>query len=371
MRLQRVLVKMKFGPLITVTNTNAQLLSEKKELFQWSQLPPIPDSIGFAGSFAGVANDALIVAGGSNFPNGGTPWNGGIKTWYKKIFVLEKPDATWKEAGELPFPLGYGVSISTKKGLIIIGGSNEKEHVANVFLLQYVNGKVKINNLPSLPFPLANSSGALVGDKIYVAGGLTTPSSSVTQYAFLSFDLNEKNASWKQLPPWPGPSRMMAVAGAYKDCFYLFSGGQLADGKREYLTDAYSFSEKEGWKKLTDLPFPVVAAPSPAFSVHKNELILLGGDTGKDAAQAATLKEKHPGFSDKILKYHLHKDEWSVVGDIFTEKKKDSVEHPNHSIWAPVTTMLVVWKDKIVLPGGEVRPGARTPNVLVATPVDQ
>jgi N-acetylneuraminic acid mutarotase len=210
-----------------------------------------------------------------------------------------------------------------------------------------------------------------VGDKIYIAGGLTTPSSLFTQYVFLSFDLKEKKASWEQLPAWPGPSRMMAVAGAYKDCFYLFSGGQLTDGKREYLRDAYSFSETKGWQKLNDLPFPVVAAPSLAFSIQKNELIIMGGDSGKDAAQAATLREKHPGFSDKILKYQLNKDEWSGVGNIFTDKKKDSIEHPNRSIWAPVTTTLVIWKDKIVLPGGEVRPGTRTPNVLVATPVDQ
>ncbi len=154
----------------------------------------------------------------------------------------------------------------------------------------------------------------------------------------------------------------------YKDCFYLFSGGQLTDGKREYLRDAYSFSEKEGWKKINDLPFPVAAAPSPAFSIQKNELIIMGGDSGKDATQAATFKEKHPGFSNKILKYHLQKDEWSIAGHIFTEKKNDFIGHPNHSIWAPVTTTLVVWKDKIVIPGGEVRPGTRTPNVLVATP---
>jgi N-acetylneuraminic acid mutarotase len=241
--------------------------------------------------------------------------------------------------------------------------------VANVFLLQYINGNIKIENLPSLPFPLANSCGALVGDKIYVAGGLTAPSSLFTQYVFLSFDLNEKNTAWKQLPHWPGPSRMMAVAGAYEDCFYLFSGGQLTDGKREYLRDAYSFSETNGWKKLKGLPFPVAAAPSPAFS-FQNELIIMGGDTGKDAAQAATLREKHPGFSDKILTYQVKKDEWLVAGDIFTEKKKDSIEHPNRSVWAPVTTTLVVWKNKIVLPGGEVRPGTRTPNVLIATPVD-
>ena len=39
-------------------------------------LPDLPDSIGVAGPFVGVHNDALIVAGGANFPvpAGGDLW---------------------------------------------------------------------------------------------------------------------------------------------------------------------------------------------------------------------------------------------------------------------------------------------------------
>lgn len=354
--------------LITAGDVYAQLSPAKQQLFQWETLPSIPDSIGFAGSFAGVADDVLIVAGGSNFPNGGTPWNGGLKKWYDKIFVLEKPGTKWKLAGSLPFPLGYGVSVSTKEGLLLIGGNNEKGHVSNVFLLHYRKGKVEIENLPSLPFPLANSCGALVKDKIFVAGGLTSPSSLSAEHTFLRFDLTQKNYPWKQLQSWPGPARFLAISGAHEDRFFLFSGAQLVDGKRVYLTDAYSFSEKGGWDKLSDLPQGVVAAPSPAFNFSQTDLIIFGGDTGENVAQAAILQQKHPGFSDKILRYNIDKNSWSIAGEVFTNKKDDFIETPNHSIWAPVTTPLVIWRDKIILAGGEVRPGTRTPNVLVAKP---
>jgi N-acetylneuraminic acid mutarotase len=47
--------------------------------FSWGELPRIPDKFGFAGSFAGTANNALIVAGGANFPDGGAPWTGSKK----------------------------------------------------------------------------------------------------------------------------------------------------------------------------------------------------------------------------------------------------------------------------------------------------
>ena len=199
-----------------------------------------------------------------------------------------------------------------------------------------------------------------------IAGGLSNPASTTTEHAFLCLDLKNLEGGWKELPAWPGPSRMLAIAGANKDRFYLFSGTQVVDGKRVYLKDAYSYQEKTGWQKLANLPHPVVAAPSPAFNDPGKALYIFGGDTGKDAAEAAVLRERHPGFSKEILCYEPSKGVWSVAGEIYTQKKKDAVERPNNSIWAPVTTTLAVWKHMIVIAGGEVRPGTRTPNVLIA-----
>ena len=61
----------------------------------WQKIAVIPssgnneNSLGFAGAINGVNNDVLIVAGGSNFPDG-KPWEGGKKSYSDKIFVLEK-----------------------------------------------------------------------------------------------------------------------------------------------------------------------------------------------------------------------------------------------------------------------------------------
>src|SRR4051794_9202194 len=41
----------------------------------WTQLPSLPDPEGFASAFAGVSHDALLVAGGANFPDK-RPWDG-------------------------------------------------------------------------------------------------------------------------------------------------------------------------------------------------------------------------------------------------------------------------------------------------------
>jgi len=69
----------------------------------------------------GVSNGALLVAGGANFP-GKKPWEGGAKVWYDTVYVLESPSAKWQVAGNLPRPLGYGVSVTHNGGLICAGG---------------------------------------------------------------------------------------------------------------------------------------------------------------------------------------------------------------------------------------------------------
>ncbi|MCH5686912.1 hypothetical protein LWM68_23160 [Niabella sp. W65] len=50
----------------------------------------MPDKVGFAGAYAGVSNDHLIVAGGSQFPEGTRPWSGGVKSWNDKIMAMDK-----------------------------------------------------------------------------------------------------------------------------------------------------------------------------------------------------------------------------------------------------------------------------------------
>ena len=82
------------------------------EALQWSTLPALPDKHGFAAPFAGVSGDALIVAGGANFPDG-YPWDGGKKVFHDRIFVLSAPDGSWQVSEtRLPAPVGYGVSVT-------------------------------------------------------------------------------------------------------------------------------------------------------------------------------------------------------------------------------------------------------------------
>lgn len=341
-----------------------------KNHLNWGTLSPIPDPVGFAGSFVGVSNNALIVAGGANFPGGGAPWDGATKRWSDAIFALDQPQGKWKKVGSLPYPLGYGGTVTWRHQLIIIGGSNEDGHLSKVSALTYQDGKVTVEELPALPFSIANTAAVLCGDIVYVAGGIRKPDSETAEQNFWALDLSTAERRWKVLPAWSGPSRMLNILGSDNKSVFLFSGVELVGGKRKYLKDAYAYCKDLGWKKLADLPESVAAAPGPAVTIS-DKLLVFGGDNGLLAAEASSLKEKHPGFSNRIMSYDIANDAWFTDGAIPTDKKPDAIVNPNGSLWSPVTTTLTLWNGKIVIPGGEVRPATRTPNVLFATPAQK
>lgn len=349
---------------MSITGCIAQ---EDKIDLAWSKLPNIPDNIGFAGSFAGVADGALIVAGGANFPDGGAPWTGSAKAWTDQVFILKSAKDKWIVSEKLPIKLGYGASVNWNNSLIILGGSNEQGHQQKVYKLNYVNEKLMIENLPDLPTTIANTSAVLLNNTIYIMGGIVTADAKTATTNFWALDLSNPTAKWEVLPSWPGPSRMLSVAGSDGKAVYLLSGVELVDGQRKYLKDAYKYVPNRGWEQIQDLPGAVAAAPSPAYFSHQ-QLLVFGGDDGVLAPKGAELKENHPGFSKQILAYHTLQNKWVSDAEVFTEKKADAVKNPNGSTWSPVTTTFTLWNGNVVLPGGEVRPATRTPNVLIARP---
>ena len=64
---------------------------ENKDILEWSEETAIPNEIGLNGSYSGIHNDVLIIAGGANFPDQPV-WEGGKKHWHDEIYVLEKKE---------------------------------------------------------------------------------------------------------------------------------------------------------------------------------------------------------------------------------------------------------------------------------------
>src|SRR5690554_1290405 len=141
-------------------------------------LPTAPgeaDQLGLAGVGGGIHNNALLIAGGANFPDL-MPWEGGIKKYWSHIYVLFKKDGQayeWNdETFELPNPLAYSASATTDNGILLIGGENEDGIQSSVYLLRWDASSQKAITLPtpSLPLPLTNAVAAVLGNRVYLAG---------------------------------------------------------------------------------------------------------------------------------------------------------------------------------------------------------
>jgi N-acetylneuraminate epimerase len=313
-----------------------------------ADLPPLQVKEGFAGTFAGVSGGAMLVCGGANFPDK-KPWEGGVKVWTDAVYVLDKPTGQWAVAGKLPRPLGYGVSVAHAGGVVCVGGSNAKGHHADAFMLKWNAGRLTTTELPPLPKAVANGCGALVGDVLYVAGGIEAPDAKTASADVCRIDLSTKAPKWETVPDFPGGGRMLASAAGFDGAFWLVGGVELVRGKddkpdRTYLTDAYRYDAKAGWKRIADLPHAVAAAPSP-MPTDSSGFFVVGCDDGK---QWATAPEKHRGFNPTVLKYNTKADQWGTAGEVRAPR---------------VTVPCVRWADAWVLPSGEVRPGVRSPDV--------
>jgi N-acetylneuraminic acid mutarotase len=317
--------------------------------FTWETLPALPDKEGFAGAFAGVSQGVLLVAGGANFPDR-MPWEGGDKVWYDSVLVLRDPKGTWEKVAKLSKPIGYGVSLTDDRGLICLGGGDAAENFKEVCRLEWINGRVEVKLLPSLPKSTALMSGVISGRKLYILGGVEKPTDAVALADCWMLNLDRLDQGWQTLPSFPGKPRILATMGTVNDSVFVFSGAALrrgADGKvtRDWLKDAWKFTITEGWQQLRDLPRVSVAAPSPA-PIREGQFLVLGGDDGSLVHFEPI--HKHPGFPRDILAYDWKNDSWSVRGTL---------------PFSLVTTPCVKWHERILIPGGEARPGKRSPQI--------
>jgi N-acetylneuraminic acid mutarotase len=319
-------------------------------------LPAVPDVHGFAGAFAGVTSGHLVAGGGANFPEG-EPWNGGRKVWHDRVFALDlaTSGAAWREIGRLPRPNGYGVSLTLPEGVLLIGGGDATRNVADVWLMTLTHARPSFQELPALPLPLAQMTGALAGRRVHLVGGIETPDAIAASAQHWVLDLDKRESGWHRFPDLPARGRILATAAAVIDTFYVLGGCALApdrSGKpaRTYLRDAWKFSAGK-WTRLADVPRASAAAASPA-PVADGSLFVLSGDDGAQNGLASLAN--HQGFTNRILRYDTTRDTWERAGEL--------------EIPPPVTLPTAPWRNGFLLFNGEVRPGIRTNQVFLFLP---
>jgi SSS family solute:Na+ symporter len=365
------------------------IAQDDSTLFEWSEEQALPNSVGLNGAFIGKHNDALIFAGGTNFPKKPV-WEGGQKKWNNSIYILTKNNgkSTWKKAKKnLPKTLANGAAISTEQGLLCIGGDNEDGTYSDVFLLKWENDDIVIKELPSLPQPLSSMSATVIGDVVYLLGGQTEKGGATTSDFFtlnLKSSINRKQFTWVKEPNFPAKHRMQAImvgqSNGHENCVYLFSGLSFdPDALPTYtmLDDVYEYNIlNKSWTQKKSIPSngtPGInggyIAAAQAIKEGDSHILIFGGAGGskqflqermklmaENPSLEAELKQlellRNTRFSPTIWAYHTITDTWVKKGEL-----------PSST---PVVTTIVDWEGSLIIPGGEISPGVRTNKVLKA-----
>jgi N-acetylneuraminate epimerase len=367
--------------LLITTALTPELLAQQMQVsdISWNITAQIPSknkqtpSLGLAGAAVGKTADKLIIAGGTNFPDK-MPWNGGKKNYYKEVFIYDKSShgltlVVTEEQFKLPFNLAYAAVCSTSKGTILAGGENENGLSKEVLQLNFEKGELTVSYLPVLPKPLTNASLTSIGNKLYLAGG-ETANGATDQ--FLSLDLNKLSDGWKALSDLPNEVSHAVLVSTNQDV-YLVGGRKRNVGDTSTLyhsTHVFNINEQR-WITKSSLPYPISAATGISkgnnilvFSgdkgetFHQAEKLIAAIDREKDPAkkellnqQKIVLQANHPGFNKDVLKYDLITGAWTEL----------TTPMP----YGTVTTNAVVMNDEVIIAGGEIKAGVRTPNIII------
>ena len=325
---------------------------------------------GLAGSFFGKQGNLFILAGGSSFPVG-KPWEGGKKHFSDQLFLFrQNADGSLEvtySGNDLPRPLAEGASVTLPQGLLCMGGLSGAEVVSDVFLLSFNGAEVTVTDYPSLPLPVKHAAAAIIGSKVYLAGGELSDGTASPQ--LLVLDINNLSAGWQELTRLPQPlsgATLIAQQDGEEIALFLFGGRAKSETTTRFYTSVYHYRPSSGsWKKRGDIHLkneaPLPLAMAGAAAVGASHILLYGGDSGEvflQAEEAArlgqtdkadSLRKHHSGFNKRVLVYNTVTDSWFEAGVTVNPPIAVGAMHTDGK--------------EIYIAGGEIRPGVRSPYI--------
>lgn len=343
---------------------------------------------GVSAAFGGVLENAVLIAGGCNFPDIAAA-NGGKKVYYDQIYLLRDPEssgAKWEKAGRLPYCVANGASVTLPQGVVCIGGCNSTGSFRQVWLLKCNNirSSVSVDSLPALPVAMDNLGAATDGRNIYVAGG--NCEGRPANRCFVLRGLEAQN--WEELPFFPGPARLQPVGALCGGKFYLMGGFQPVQDNHECIvsTDGLVYSPNDNsWSEVVEIcpkggKQATALVGAAGMVLDEEKIVFLGGvdwsvfkravdmpilqkqaeEMGQidelerlKKEQAMYLKRDPEWyeFNSRILFYDTQKNVWTSIG--------------GRPELARAGAVVVYYKGKLIIVNGEIKPGIRSAGVYM------
>lgn len=232
---------------------------------------------------------ATAVVRGEIVTVGGTSWEDvgpgrKIKRWTSGVYELNPQKLRWRELPNYPLLVGYAFAAAIGSQLYVVGGLSPSRGISEVYMLDLAFPRRHWAPAPPLPHARWGVVGAVIGNIIYVAGGVesdsSSPEDSHVARDVLAFDPSHPKKGWRQVAIIPGPLLEWRCGVGFGGKLYLFGG--LSEEPREadkgFLPHTEAFvldvSDKR-WRKLPPLPIPL--GSGAAATLDSRYILLAGG----------------------------------------------------------------------------------------------
>lgn len=246
-----------------VPQISAQAQHEGTVAIDWVRGPDVPLPRG--GYFAAWYRNGLWVGGGSY-------WKDGKKLWTDETSFFDPNANAWSTLESIPRRIGYGAIAVVANDLYLLGGVDGDGNLNRDIYRLHSGQWRKVGISPAgFVYPAFST----IGSKVYIFGG-STSASDVTKATNDAWVYNARSGEWSKLEAIPGPPRQIFSGAAVGEKIYLFGGLTQKEGEKiANLDDAYCLDTKTGkWTRIRKLPQAMRAfwAQTNGHSVY-----LLGG----------------------------------------------------------------------------------------------
>ena len=327
----------------------AGLVACHTETMKVTELKAIPDAAyakGVSAPFCGVAGDALVVAGGANFPDKSL-LEGGAKRVYADIWALEAGE--WVHAGLLPDSTAYGATFAVDGALVLAGGNVCGVTTDKVYELTLQDGAAVLRALPPLPEPMEQCGGGVGTTGVYAC--------TVGEYV------------WTRLADLPEPL-VQPVAFASGGLLYVWGGFnpetlEVSDKGLVIPIDSSVIPAEEPespWREAPSIPDGGTFVGATGATLPDGRLAVVGGVNRAIFARALhnTPEDRIPYLSKEPAEYRFRQavyafdpasGAWTLLG-----------ADPACALAGP--GVAVRPDGGLYVAGGELKPGVRSPKLF-------
>ncbi|HEX6666461.1 MAG TPA: kelch repeat-containing protein [Solirubrobacterales bacterium] len=232
---------------------------------QWRFEPEAPRS---AVEGSAIAIGPVIYATNGSYPGD-----------LHRVLAYDTRTRKWSEPTQTPIGLNHSQAATYKGDLYLAGGYLDGDEPTNEFW-KYDPESDEWTELPSMVKPRGAAGTAVVGDKLYVAGGAPRTFGVTAEGApYGTFEIYDfKTGRWSAGPDMPVPRHHLVAAGLDGKLYVAGGRAGLLDTNNSVPPigefDRYD-PETDKWERLPEMPF---AAGYMGIAAAAGRIVIAGGE---------------------------------------------------------------------------------------------